>query len=91
MTFPEFQRAAAHQGREEMQTPGKSCQETTVQLWGRVLVPPQRIYITISLSPSAEPTFPHKKKWKNYLMHHSLLWDEGGPPEPSPGAAKHQL
>ena len=40
----------AKQGREEMQRQGRRSQETTVQPWGRVLVPPQGIHITISLS-----------------------------------------
>ena len=44
----------ANQGREGMQRPGRSSQETIVQLWGRVLVPPQGIFITISLNSSAE-------------------------------------
>ena len=44
----------ANQGREGMQRPERSSQETIVQLWGRVLVPPQGIFITISLNSSAE-------------------------------------
>ena len=42
----------ANQGREGMQRQGKSSQETIVQPWVRVLVPPQGIHITISLSSS---------------------------------------
>ena len=38
----------ANQGRERMQERGGSRQEITVQPWGRVLVPPQGIYRTIS-------------------------------------------
>ena len=54
MTLPELQRAAANNGREGMQRSRRSSQETIVQPWGRVLVPPQGIYITISLSSSTE-------------------------------------
>ena len=43
----------ANQGREGMQKQRRSSQETTVQPWGRVLVPLQGIYITIPLSSSA--------------------------------------
>ena len=42
--------AFANQGREGMQRQGRGSQETIVQPWGRVLVPPQGIHITISLS-----------------------------------------
>ena len=49
MTFPEFQRAVANQRREGMQTPRRKSAAL-----GRVLVPPQGIYPTISLSLSAE-------------------------------------
>ena len=44
----------ADQGREGMQRQGRNIQETIVQPSGRVLVPPQGIHITISLSSSAE-------------------------------------
>ena len=40
----------ANQGREGMQRQGKSSQETIVQPWGRVLVLPHGIHITVSLS-----------------------------------------
>ena len=40
----------ANQGRQGVLGQGRSSQETTVQPWGRVLVPPQGVYITISLS-----------------------------------------
>ena len=40
----------ANQGREGMQRRRRSSQKTTVQAWGRVLVPPQGIHITRSLS-----------------------------------------
>ena len=64
---PEFQRAVANQGREGMQRPGRSPQEEIVQPWGRVLVPPEGIYRTISVSLSAELK-QTPNKWKNYLM-----------------------
>ena len=40
----------ATQGREGMQRQGRRSQDTTVQPWGRALVPPQGIHVTISLS-----------------------------------------
>ena len=61
MTFPEFQWAVptvANQGREGMWRQGRNSQETIVQPWGRVLVPPQGRYITISLSCFAETETP---------------------------------
>ena len=48
----------ANQGREGMQRPGRNSQETMAHPWGRVLVPLQGIYITRSLSSSAELTPP---------------------------------
>ena len=36
---------AANQGREKMQTKGRISQETILQPWGRVLVPPHREHI----------------------------------------------
>ena len=53
----------ANQGREGMQRQGRSNQETLVQPWGRVLVLPQAIHITISLSSFTELT-PPPNKWK---------------------------
>ena len=38
----------ANQGREGMQRQGRGSQETIVQPWGRVLVLPQGMHITIS-------------------------------------------
>ena len=46
----------ANQGREGIQVQGKGSQETIAQPWDRILVPPQWINITISLSSSAEPS-----------------------------------
>ena len=37
----------ADQGREQMQRPGRKSQETTVQPWGRVLVPSREIHVMI--------------------------------------------
>ena len=42
----------ANQGREGMKKEWRNGQETIVQPWSRILVPPERIYIT-SLSSSA--------------------------------------
>ena len=77
MTFPEFQRAVAPQGREGMQRPGRSSLETTVQPWGRVLLPHQGIYITISLSLSAEL---NPQQMEELLDVASSFWEEE-PPE----------
>ena len=45
---------AANQGREGMRRWGRRSQDTVVQPWGRVLVPPQGIHTTISLSSFTE-------------------------------------
>ena len=68
MTYSEFQRASSNScllekrgwggGGEEMQRQGRRSQETIVQPWGRVLVPPQELYITISLSCLADTEVP---------------------------------
>ena len=47
-------RTVDNQGREGMQKQGRSSQETIVQPGGRVLVPPQGIRLTISLSSFTE-------------------------------------
>ena len=66
MTFPGPQRADSNScssgkwGRG-MQRQGRSSQETIVQPWGKVLVLPQGIYITISLS-SLQNQNPQKMK-----------------------------
>ena len=57
MTFPEFQRAglnSPNQGRQRVLRQGRSSQEARVQPRGRVLVLPQGIHRTVSLSSSAE-------------------------------------
>ena len=66
----------ANQGREGMQKQGRNSQETIVQPWGRVLVPPQGTHITISLSSSAELK-PHQMEDVNCLMKHSSFQREG--------------
>ena len=63
MTFPEFQQSRFKQlliregrgCRDKEETVGK---KTIVQPWGRVLVPPQEIYITIYLSCFADTEIP---------------------------------
>ena len=44
-----------NQEREGTQKQGRNSQETIVQPWGKILVPPQGICTTISLSSSEEP------------------------------------
>ena len=48
--FPEFQKGESGRGGDA----DTRSHETTVQPWGRVLVPPQEIHRTVSLSLSAE-------------------------------------
>ena len=81
MTFPEFQRAGSNScspGSEGMQKQGRSSQEIIVQPWGRVLVPPQGIYIKISLSSSAATKAPTQVEGNNFrlgtrfLEHHPV-------------------
>ena len=61
-----------------MQQQGRSSQETIVQSWGRILVPPQGIYITISLNSSAGTKAPTQVKDGNFrlgarfLEHHPV-------------------
>ena len=57
-----------------------SSQETVVQPWGRVLVPPRSLYITMLLSSSVEPNPQQMKS----VMKHSSFQKGGGPPEPFP-------
>ena len=66
MTFlsPKGQvQTVANQGREGMQRQGRSSQETIVQPWGSVLVPPQGKHIRISLSSSTELKPPTYGRW----------------------------
>ena len=51
-----------------------------MKAWDKFLVPPQGIYLTISLSPSAELN-PQQMEDVNYLKEHSSLQEEGGPQE----------
>ena len=66
----------ANQGREGMQRQRRSSQETRVQPWGRVLVPPQGIHISVSLSSSTELK-PPTNGGVNYLMKQSSFQREG--------------
>ena len=56
----------ANQGREGTGRQGRSSQETIVQPWGRVLVPPQGIHITISLTCFADTEIP--TRWKKLTV-----------------------
>ena len=56
----------ANQGREGMQRQGRRSQDTIVQPWGRVLVPPQGIHITISLSCFADTEIP--TRWEKLKL-----------------------
>ena len=85
MAFPVPKvQTVANQGREGMQRPERGHQETTVQLWGRVLVPPQGIQITISLSSSTELT-PAPQQMQEDVNESSLFWKE------DPQTTEHQL
>ena len=48
----------ANQGRERMQKQERGSQETILQPWVRVLVPPQGTHVTVSLSSSAKLKLP---------------------------------
>ena len=52
----------ANLGREGMQGWGRGSQETVVQPWGRVLVPPQGIHTAMSLSSLRCQHFSHQRK-----------------------------
>ena len=63
-----------------MQKKGRSSQETIVQSWGRVLVPPEEVYIKISLSCPAgtkgPPTKVEDGKFRQstrFLEHHRVM------------------
>ena len=51
-----------------MQKQGRSSQETIVQPWVRVLVPPQGIYITITLNSSAGNKTPTQVEDVNFRL-----------------------
>ena len=61
-----------------MQRQKRSSHETIVQSWGRFLVPPQRIHITVSLNCFADtetpPPTPHTE-WKKLLYAARKLAD----------------
>ena len=69
-TFPSFQRAgsAPNQGREEMQRHGRINQETIVQPWVRVLVPPQGIHRTVFLSCFADTEMKPPTRWEKLTV-----------------------
>ena len=54
MSFNEQIQTIINPGKEGILRQGRGSQETVVKSWGRVLVLPQRIHITISLSSFAE-------------------------------------
>ena len=56
-----------------MQKQGRSSQETIVQPWDRVLVPPQGIYRTISLSSSAGTKVPTQVEDSNFRLSSRFL------------------
>ena len=56
----------ANQGREGMQRQGRNSQETIVQPWERVLVPPQGTFITIFLSCFAGTETP--TRWEKLTL-----------------------
>lgn len=74
------------QGREGMQTPGRSHLETIVQPGGRVLVPPQGIYLTLSSNSSAE-----LKPSTNEDADEAFFIPKEGSSEPILGPPKNQL
>ena len=53
----------------------KSSQETILQCWGRVLVPPQGTYITVSLSSSARTKAPTHVEGGNYMLRPQTGWN----------------
>ena len=72
MTFPDFNgqvQAVANQGREGVQRQERSSQETVVQAWGRVLVPPQGIHKTIYLSCFADTETPTRWEKLKFAAH----------------------
>ena len=69
----------ANQGKEGMQRQGRGSQETIVQSWGRVLVPPQGIHILISLSCFAETETP--TRWEKLCAAHKHV-------DPRPGGTR---
>ena len=90
-TCPEFPRTGSNSclaGKGGDTETRESSQETREQAWGRVVVPPQRIHITIPLSSSAELKPPTNGR-VNSLMKHFSIQKEGRLPEPA--KTKHQL
>ena len=71
----------ANQGGEGMQKQGRNSWEAIVQPWGRVLVPPQGIYMTVSLSSSAGTKAPTQVEDGNFRLG---AWFLGHRPVTSP-------
>ena len=69
-TFPEFQQAglnSCHLGKGgDAETKEDESKETLVQPWDRVLVPPQGIHRTLSLSFYAETETP--TRWEKLMV-----------------------
>ena len=61
------------QGKKSLQETGENSQETTLQLWGRVLVPPQGIYITIPSSSSTRIKAPTQMEDDNFGLRSRFL------------------
>ena len=80
MTFPESQGAVANQGREGIQRAGRSSEETVVHLWGQGPGSSSRNIHNNVFEPFCRTKT--SNKLKNYLMKHSSLLEEGGPPDP---------
>ena len=57
----------ANQRREGMQKHGKNSQETTVQPWGRILVLPQGIHVTVFLKLCLELNKVPDELWTEVL------------------------
>ena len=62
-----------------MQRPGRGSQETIVQPWGRVLVPPQGVHRTRSFEFSCRTKT--LTKWKVYYLMKPSSFQKGGPPD----------
>ena len=85
LTFPEFQRVGSNhcQSGKKGDAETRNSLETIVLPWGRVLVPLQGIYLTISLGSLAELELPANKRCS---LHDEVFFiPEREPPEPMPG------
>lgn len=73
MTIFSGKENSADQGREEMQKSERSSQETIIQPWDRVLVPPQGIYLTKSLSSAVGTRVPTQVENGNFRLSTRFL------------------